>query len=73
MLRINRTKRGNAKKALGQFVINRKDKKDELRKIDALIRFHFKIDPDKLTDNKWAELWQQLQYALEQENQRFKM
>jgi hypothetical protein len=35
-----------------------------LRKISALIRFYFKEDPDKLSDEEWAKRWNDLTYAL---------
>lgn len=41
-----------------------------LRKVSALIRYHFKIDPDKLTDIEFSEMWQQLKYALHFESKR---
>lgn len=64
---INRAKRSDLKKALSQSVIDKKDGVNELRKIDALLRFYFKIDPDQLTDEAWADRWGELKYALEQD------
>jgi hypothetical protein len=42
-----------------------------LRKVDALLRFHFKVDPDTLSVYQYAELWQQLKFALDFEGRRF--
>jgi len=36
-----------------------------LRK-DALIRFHFKINTDSLSDEEFFELWAKLKWVLEQ-------
>jgi hypothetical protein len=41
-----------------------------LRKANALIRFHLKIDPDELTEEKFSEVWQGLRFALEFESKR---
>lgn len=32
---------------------------------DAYLRFFFKINPDELSDEKWAEVVEQMWYALE--------
>lgn len=44
--------------------------KDLPRKISALLRFHFKVNPDDLTDSEYSELWQQLQWVLNFESRR---
>jgi hypothetical protein len=41
--------------------------------MSALIRFHFKIDPDQLNDYDFAKLWNDLKYCLEHEAKRFGM
>jgi len=35
-----------------------------MRQIDALLRFHFKIDPDQLDDDQWALRWNELEWVL---------
>lgn len=42
----------------------------EIRQVNALLRFHFKLDPDKLNDDEWAEAWADLKYALKCEAKR---
>lgn len=42
----------------------------EIRRINALLRFHFKINPDDLDDDDWAQAWGDLKFALEQEAKR---
>jgi hypothetical protein len=42
----------------------------EIEKIEALVRFHFKIDPTKLTDDELGRLWGDLRFALEIEKLR---
>ena len=42
----------------------------EIRKINALLRFHFKMDPDLLSDEEWAISWEDLKWALENEAKR---
>ena len=51
--------------------INTGKNKDLFRKANALIRFHFKIDPDKLSDAEFSEIWQQLVFALDFESRRY--
>jgi hypothetical protein len=41
--------------------------------MSALIRFHFKIDPDPLDDYQFARLWNDLKYCLDYEAKRFGM
>ena len=50
--------------------IARKEGKDLLRKANALLRYHFKIDPEYLSDEQFAERWQELKWALEFETLR---
>jgi len=47
--------------------------KDLLRKANALLRFHFKVDPEQLSDEQFSELWQQLKWALHFESKRFNL
>lgn len=42
----------------------------EIAKIEALVRFHFKVNPDELDDDELGKLWGQLRYALEIEKMR---
>ena len=42
----------------------------EIGKIEALIRFHFKVDPTKLSDSELGKLWGDLRFCLEFENKR---
>ena len=51
--------------------INAKKGKDLLRKASALIRFHFKINPENLSDAEFSELWQELRFALDFESRRY--
>jgi len=44
-----------------------------LRKISALLEYHFKIDPDKLTDEEFSEKWQRLKWVLAFESERFSL
>ena len=37
----------------------------EVAKIEALVRFHFKIDPKQLTDDELGAAWGDLKFALE--------
>ena len=70
MFGINRKKKFKYKKALERYAISDQDGADELRKMSALIRFHFKIDPDTLSDNAFAKLWGDLRFCLDFENKR---
>ncbi len=36
----------------------------EIRQINALLRYHFKIDPDILSDEEWAMRWNELEWVL---------
>ena len=47
--------------------------KDLLRKANALLRFHFKIEPEQLTDEQYSERWQELKFALHFESKRFNL
>lgn len=38
--------------------------------MNALLRFYFKIDPEELTDIKFAKRWNELRFALEFESKR---
>jgi hypothetical protein len=37
---------------------------DEIAKNNALIRFYFKVDPERLSDNKWCQLVEELDFVL---------
>lgn len=50
--------------------INKKAGLDILRKINALLRFHFKVQPELLTDTEYSALWQELKFALDFESRR---
>jgi hypothetical protein len=51
--------------------IARLEGRDILRKANALLRYHFKIEPEQLTDEQFSERWQELKWVLEFENQRY--
>ena len=40
--------------------------------MDALLRYHFKIDPEELEDEKYIKLAAQLTWVIEQENKKYK-
>lgn len=42
-----------------------------MRQIDALLRFHFKIDPDLLDDDAWAKRWGELDWVLMKEREKW--
>ena len=67
---IDRKKKFNAKKVLKKFEINNEEGADEIRKMSALIRFHFKINPDDLSDSDFSRTWNDLRYCLDFENKR---
>jgi hypothetical protein len=46
--------------------------RDEGKQLEALIRYHFKIDPSKLSDNDFFDLSAQLVWVIEQENKKYK-
>jgi len=45
-------------------------KAHEIAKIEALVRFHFKVDPTTLSDDELGRLWGDLRFALEIEKMR---
>jgi len=45
----------------------------EIRKISALLRYYFKIDPDTLDDDMFAKMWNDLKYCLKIEADRYQM
>jgi len=45
-------------------------KAHEIAKIEALVRFHFKVDPTALSDDELGRLWGDLRFALEIEKMR---
>lgn len=58
------------KKALSQSSISRVSGEDEFKKINAQLRYHFKIDPDLLSDEDWLKRWDELKFAIEEESKR---
>lgn len=56
------------KKALSQYDHLVKtvgdDYAHELAKIQALVRFHYKEDPDTMSDERLGRLWGELQFVL---------
>lgn len=46
--------------------------KDELEQMDALLRYHFKVNPDELEDEKYYKLAAQLTWVIEMENSKYK-
>ena len=44
-----------------------------LRKVNSLLRLHYKIDPEQLTDEQYSERWQELKWALDFESKRFSL
>jgi len=43
-----------------------------LEQMDALLRYHFKINPDTLEDNEYFKLAAQLTWVIEMENAKYK-
>lgn len=37
---------------------------DELAQQNALIRFYFKVNPDKLSDSEFCKMWEELMFVL---------
>jgi len=44
----------------------------ELEQMDALLRYHFKINPEELNDNEYFKLAAQLTWVIEMENSKYK-
>ncbi len=44
----------------------------ELEQMDALLRYHFKVNPDTLEDNEYFKLAAQLTWVIEMENSKYK-
>lgn len=44
--------------------------KDGLAQLDALVRFHLKIETDNLTDEKLIELYAKVEWCIKQENKK---
>lgn len=42
---------------------------DDDRKVDALLRLHYKVDPAKLSDRKRLELWSEYVYTRQAERE----
>jgi hypothetical protein len=38
-----------------------------VRLINAQLRYYYKIDPDTLTDEQWAKMWQDLSWVRRKE------
>jgi hypothetical protein len=71
MFGLDQTQRGRLKKKLRSAELDKSDEGgQEIRKIDALLRFYLKIDPEDLSDEEWADRWAGLKYALEFERAR---
>jgi len=45
---------------------------NENYQIDALLRFHFKINPDNLDDEEYFNLYAQLEWVIRMENEKYK-
>ena len=45
---------------------------DEGAQWDALIRYHFKLDPTQLKDEEYFKLIAQLEWVIRQENEKYK-
>lgn len=39
------------------------------RQINARLRYYFKIDPDQLTDQEWADRYQELVFILKERDE----
>ena len=44
---------------------------DEGAQIDALLRFHFKVNPDGLSDEEYFRLYAQLEWVIRMENKKY--
>jgi hypothetical protein len=42
-----------------------------MAKWNALLRFHYRVDPDTLPDDEWAKLVQEYRYLNDRQNQEF--
>lgn len=62
-----RSKKNEFEETIKSFLITSgiKSETDELRKMNALVRFYYKIDPSTLTDDEFAKIWGELRFALE--------
>lgn len=58
---------GELKKKLTKWKVSELDTEDELRKRNALLRYHFHLNPDLLSDDEWAQRWGELEWVLKQE------
>ncbi len=71
--RTVRNQRGYDKKKLEESVpLSTDQDKDQIRKIGALLRFYFHLDPTVLTDEEYVNHWNELDYCLKFEQNRIK-
>lgn len=70
LLLLSQYERLEVKKGLSQSSISTDDTEDEIRKVNALLRFYFKIDPEVLDDEDWLKRWDELKFALKFEGDR---
>lgn len=70
VLLFSKHERLEVKKGLSQSSISTDDTEDEIRKVNALLRFYFKIDPEVLDDEDWLKRWDELKFALKFEGDR---
>lgn len=73
MLLSRKNERLTSKKGISQSSISNDDNEDEVKKVNALLRFYFKIDPSELSDEDWFNRWDELKFALKFEGNRNKM
>jgi hypothetical protein len=43
---------------------------DLIRKINGLLQYHYKIDPNTLSDDEWCWKWKELKWVLSFETKR---
>ena len=66
--RNDKSKTRPFKKNLSRWQLDEREQADELRKMNALLRYHFKLDPDELDDNEFAMRWNELDWILKKMN-----
>ena len=68
---ISTFNRGRTKKKLSESTpLAENDREDQLRKIGALIRFYFHLDPSAMSDEEFVERWRELEYCFKFEKNR---
>ncbi|MPM00619.1 hypothetical protein SDC9_46846 [bioreactor metagenome] len=45
--------------------IDERDNRDEIRKIDILLRIYCGVDPAVLSDDEWASMYKSLRWAID--------